>query len=426
VNSTADSSAWPTADANSSAPSSSHRPWVNSRQEMPPAQSTGDATSSAPSGSSQLTDTDAGSRAVEDGRSGATTDASHVVHPTIPTTSDAYQLTASSNSDDTALALTPLPPQVVLTCAQLEAMPLVNRHGGKFACLRQRELRAELLLSGTYDHDLTHEVWPWRDVIRSLPEGLRTALVGPGVTRFAFKLLRGQVDQNYARMPGDTGERHVFHIARADGVAHLLHYHKNGSYDDPAKTAHNMTAVSNHDRTQQDRTQQRPQRRHVTNHDYSSALQPVVFDEESITGPTVGRREAATACITLLEHCAGPRAASVDVTDELAFPWRRWLLNATNGEEARRGNIVKVFICRLTQNSEPCIACCRADETYVCIYPGKELYAKRALTLPIHNDWPAQIIFHYPYFVTVMWNRITATNISASDNATQTVDSAQA
>ena len=100
--------------------------------------------------------------------------------------------------------------------------------------------------------------------------------------------------------------------------------------------------------------------------------------------------------------------------------------NATNGEEARRGNIVKVFICRLTQNSEPCIACCRADETYVCIYPGKELYAKRALTLPIQNDWPAQIIFHYPYFVTVMWNRITATNISASDNATQTVDSAQA
>ena len=432
VNSTADSSAWPTADANSSAPSSSHRPWVNSTaysSRWP----TGDATSSAPSGSSQLTDTDAGSRAVEDGRSGATTDASHAVHPTVPTTSDAYQLAASSNSDDTALALRPLPllclPQVVLTCAELEAMPRVNGHGGKFAWARQRELRAELLRLGTYGHDLTHEAWPWRDVIRSLPEGLRTALVGPGVTMFAFKLLRGHLDQNYARKPGDTGERHVFHIARADGVAHLLHYHKNGTYDDPAKTAHNMievtcecsSAVCTCSTDSYDVHQ-----RHVTNHDYTSALQPVVFDEEFITGPTVGRKEAATACTTLLEHCAGPRAASVDVTDELAFPWRRWLLNATNGEEARRGNIVKVFICRLTQNSEPCIACCRADETYVCIYPGKELYAKRALTLPIHNDWPAQILFHYPYFVTVMWNRISATNISASDNATQPVDSAQA
>ena len=317
-----------------------------------------------------------------------------------------------------ALALTPLPPQVVLTCAQLEAMPLVNRHGGKFACLRQRELRAELLLSGTYDHDLTHEVWPWRDVIRSLPEGLRTALVGPGVTMFAFKLLRGHLDQNYARKPDDTGERHVFHIARADNVAHLLHYHQNGSMVDFVKICQRqVTQMMFADCVCQ---------RHVTNHGYNSALQPVVFDEKFITGTTVGRREAATACTTLLEHCAGPRAASVDVTDELAFPWRRWLLNATNGEEARRGNIVKVFICRLTQDSEPCIACCRADGKYVCIYPSKERYDKRALKLPIHNDWPAQVLFHYPYFVTVMWNRISATNMSASDSATQAVDSAQA
>jgi hypothetical protein len=101
-----------------------------------------------------------------------------------------------------------------------------------------------------------------------------------------------------------------------------------------------------------------------------------------------------------LEHCAGPRAASVDVTDEVAFPWRRWLLHATNGEEARRGNIVKVFICRPTLGSEPCIACCRADGTYVCIYPHG------SPTWLIHDDWPAKVLFHYPYFVTVMWKRI--------------------
>ena len=264
-------------------------------------------------------------------------------------TADAYS-SASSGSSDCAY----MHPQIVLTCAQLETMPIVNGHGGRFACLRQRELRAELLRLGTYGHDLTHEAWPWRDVIRSLPEGLRTALVGPGVTMFAFKLLRGHLDQNYARKPGDSGERHVFHIARADGVAHLLHYHKNGTYDDPAKTAHNMievtcecsSAVCTCSTDCYDVHQ-----RHVTSHDYTSALQPVVFDEKTITGTTVGRREVAIACTTLLEHCAGQRAASVDVTDELAFPWRRWLLNATNGEEARRDNIVKVFICRLTQNS---------------------------------------------------------------------------
>ena len=155
-------------------------------------------------------------------------------------------------------------------------MPLVNRHGGKFACLRQRELRAELLLSGTYDHDLTHEVWPWRDVIRSLPEGLRTALVGPGVTMFAFKRVRGQLDD-------DQSERHVFHIARADNVAHLLHYHQNGSMVDFVKICQRqVTQMMFADCVCQ---------RHVTNHGYNSALQPVVFDQRIITGPSVCRRE---------------------------------------------------------------------------------------------------------------------------------------
>ena len=300
-------------------------------------------------------------------------------------TADAYS-SASSGSSDCAY----MHPQIVLTCAQLETMRIVNGHGVRFAYLRQRELRAELLRLGTYGHDLTHEAWPWRDVIRSLSEGLRTALVGPGVTMFAFKRVRGQ--RVRGQLAGRGSERHVFHIARADNVAHLLHYHQNGSMVDFVKICQRqVTQMMFADCVCQ---------RHVTNHGYNSALQPVVFDQRIITGPSVCRREAATACITLLEHCAGPRAASVDVTDEVAFPWRRWLLHATNGEEARRGNIVKVFICRPTLGSEPCIACCRADGTYVCIYPHG------SPTWLIHDDWPAKVLFHYPYFVTVMWKRI--------------------
>ena len=69
---------------------------------------------------------------------------------------------------------------------------------------------------------------------------------------------------------------------------------------------------------------------HFTSDDYNGALQPVDFDERFITGPNVGRREAASACTILLDACGGQRrAVSVDVTDEFAFPWRRWLLHQT-------------------------------------------------------------------------------------------------
>jgi hypothetical protein len=202
----------------------------------------------------------------------------------------------------------------------------------------------------------------------------------------------------------------VFQIERADGIAYHLHYHKKGRLDDPTKTRHTMTLENAAPALQQANIH----RRQFTEHDYNSALQPVVLDESFITGPPVGRREVGMACINLLEACAavagldGPGAA-VDVTDELAFPWRRWLLNATNGPEARQGHIVKVFICcclEADQGTEPCIACCRADRTYVCIYPSRELHAGRALTLKVHNDWPAEPLFHRPFFVAIPWNRL--------------------
>jgi len=292
-------------------------------------------------------------------------------------------------------------PQVVLTFDQLEAMPK-PQFGGKFACERQRELRAELLQSGTYEHDLTHEAWPWRDVIRSLPQHLRWTLVGPGVTLFTFKLVRCQIDHNYYdKFPNDSGERHVFHIQRTDNVAHHLHYHPNGTLDDPVKSQHNITV--------QNTLPGGPiiRQEHFTTHDWlpliNGALQPVDFDGRFITGPTVGRKEAASACTILLDACGGQRrAASVDVTDELAFPWRRWLLHQTNSNDAMPHNIVRVFICRgLFVFDETMIACCRADGTYACFYPGR-----KARKLEIFNDWPAMTLFQNPYYVNVPWNRM--------------------
>jgi hypothetical protein len=232
---------------------------------------------------------------------------------------------------------------------------------------------------------------------------------------FTFKLVLGEIDQNYAKKPNDTGERHVFHIQRADNVAHHLHYHKNGKLDDPVKSQHNITVQNTLPGGHIIRQE------HFTIDDYNGALQPVDFDERFITGPNVGRREAASACTILLDACGGQRrAVSVDVTDEFAFPWRRWLLHQTNGKDAMPHNIVRVFICRglfvfdeANQYSrddvicrEPKIACCRADGTYVCFYPDKERRIRKALKLEILNDWPAVTLFHYPYHVTLPWNRM--------------------
>ena len=76
------------------------------------------------------------------------------------------------------------------------------------------------------------ETWPeWRAVLRALPKNMQQMIVGNGIARVKFRLLEGARDADYAKK--DSGERHVFEIARVDTSAVRLHYHKNGSLDDP-------------------------------------------------------------------------------------------------------------------------------------------------------------------------------------------------
>jgi hypothetical protein len=324
----------------------------------------------------------------------------------IPTT------VSSRNSD--ALALMPhampqaaaapaLMPPVVFTCDQLKAMPSVPQHAGKFAWAKQKELRELLLESGTYEHDLTQSDWPWRDVIRSLPKNEHEILVGPGVIMFTFYLVPGEIDQNYHNKTShDSGERHVFHVRRKDNVAHHLHYHSNGTHDDPVKSQH---TISVHKTFPGKFTIRQQDFSHMAS--YNGALQPVGFDEGSITGANVGRNEAGEACTTLLEACGVfLRPVAVDVTDELAFSWRRWLKHQRNTVkiQAMPHDIVKVFICRsLFVVDQHIIACCRTDRTYVCFYPK---LTPRSGQLPIHHDWPEMDVFQHPYHISVPWNRV--------------------
>ena len=103
--------------------------------------------------------------------------------------------------------------------------------GGKLACRKQRELRKVCLRDNLFEIDVT-ETWPeWRAVLRALPQNMQQLIIGNGIAQVKFRLLEGVQDPNWAKV--DSGEKHVFEIVRVDTSAVHLHYHKNGSLDDP-------------------------------------------------------------------------------------------------------------------------------------------------------------------------------------------------
>ena len=97
------------------------------------------------------------------------------------------------------------------------------RIGGKAACQKQRELRARLLATADVrEADLIVSDFDWKAVLKSLPTG--ADVIGTGVCKFVFCLLRDVRDHNYIKV--ESGERHVFEVTRTDGSAVHLHFHK--------------------------------------------------------------------------------------------------------------------------------------------------------------------------------------------------------
>jgi len=117
--------------------------------------------------------------------------------------------------------------------ADIRALPLRQRCGGKEACAKQRQLRSWCLSQHpvVYDVDLTN-VWHWQSLLRSLPDSLMSSLLGnSSVASFVFRLLPHAPDTNY--LARDPGERDVVELLRADDVAMHMHFHKDGKMDAP-------------------------------------------------------------------------------------------------------------------------------------------------------------------------------------------------
>ena len=243
-------------------------------------------------------------------------------------------------------------------------MQPVQGMGGKAACRKQRELRQVCLQDGVCEIDVT-ETWPeWRAVLRALPPNMQQQIIGKGIAQVKFRLLECVRDSNYAK--SDSGERHVFEILRVDTSAVHLHYHKNGSLDDPVLVDPIVM----------------PQNAN------SGASQPTApFIAPSPSQPVIGRREAVLALTFLLNACWNNTAGAVDITDGHAFDWKRFFANTMEHLEIAAMELEKVFALRTATSGSPKLALCTTCTTWKMLDPTQKVY--KNTRLPGLRDMPS-------------------------------------
>ena len=77
-----------------------------------------------------------------------------------------------------------------------------------------------------------------------------------------------------------------------------------------------------------------------------------------------------------LQFCLGSmrERGAADISDTVAFDWRRWLVNLSQGRDLVGTGVVRVFACRWEKTDPPLIAVCRVDGTYATLDPHRQTY----------------------------------------------------
>ena len=280
-------------------------------------------------------------------------------------------------------------------------MQPVKGMGGKAACVKQRELRQWCLRNNVFEIDVT-ETWPeWRAVLRALPWNMQRLIIGNGITRVKFRLLQGVRDPNYAKM--DSGERHVFEILRVDTSAVHLHYHKNGSLDDPV---HVDPIVM-------------PQN---ANSGASQPTAPVIAPSPS--QPLIGRREAVLALTVLLNACWNNGAGAVDITDGQAFDWKRFVANTMEHLEIAAMKLEKVFALRTEDSGSPKLALCTTGTRWKMLHLTQTIYKNTRLSglRDMSSNWRTEPLFLQPQTLGRNWMEMHDHMVVSDSNASQLAD----
>ena len=249
-------------------------------------------------------------------------------------------------------------------------MKPVQGMGGKAACAKQRQLRQECLQNGLFEIDIT-ETWPsWRAVLRALPPTTQQLIIADGIAQVKFRLLQGV---------HASGERHVFEIRRVDTSAVHLHYHKNGSLDDPVLFD----------------AGQWPSELRVPQNANTGASQPTAPDIQlNPSQAVIGRREAVLALNLLL--------------NQHGFDWRRFVQNTMEHLEIAAFELEKVFALRTADSGSPKLAFCTTRTGWKILNPTQTSYKNTRLPglQEMSSDWRTEPLFLQAQTLSRDWMRM--------------------
>ena len=220
-----------------------------------------------------------------------------------------------------------------------------------------------------------------------MPENLQRLIIGNGITRVTFRLLQGVRDSNCAKV--DSGERHVFEFLRVDTSAVHLHYHKNGSLDDPVL----LDPIV------------------IPHNANSGASQPTAaVIPPSPSQPVIGRREAVTALTMLLKACWSNEAGAVDITDGHAFDWKRCIANTMEHHDIAAMQLETVFAFRTEAFGSPKLAFCTTGTEWETLNPTETAYTntRNPGLQDMFSNWRAEPIFLQPQtdIFNINWMRM--------------------
>ena len=294
---------------------------------------------------------------------------------------------------------------ILLSWDELQAMAGKKCCGGKAACQEQRRLREHCFKHSLWDVDLSNpwnNDFEWKQVLKAMPESKSKALVGAGIVKFSFRLLQGIRDHNYCKF--DSGEKHVFEIECVDGVRWQLHFHKNGSVDNPFRIAppSSMQQAAQHGQSA------------------CSAARPAQSSEKSFTwhlpnileaaaeySEPLGRNEVSMALATILQSYSPQQFPfAVEITDNVAFPWHRWLRNVVENRELIGCGIVKVFALWPSSSDKQRIIFCHPDDTYTEATPEKKIQHVRL------KGWKDKPAFIRAPIATKSWMQIRSSIVA--------------
>ena len=257
----------------------------------------------------------------------------------------------------------PLPSAYIFTFEQMQRERPVKDMGPAAAAWKQQELRKECFVQNIMTIDIT-STWPeWRACLRALSEKLQQEIIGNGIVSITFRLLENVMDTNYFKR--DSGERHVFEIIRRDASRVHLHFHTNGTMDKPVLIPPTITPANAN----------------------GGASQPtLIYMPDTPSQPLIGRKECTLALTTILDACWYETAGAADITDGLAFDWKRYVAHIRDNHEITAMQPEKVFALRIKADELPRLAFCAGDTTWKTLQPQDAHYRDGSELTQTHGE----------------------------------------